>query len=334
MPKFRFAILSALLALALAACGTNESLESAALGLTASGCTFVDDGAVMTLTGDCTTDATIHVPDGYTLDSAGFTITAVDPVGDHFRGAVVANAGATAHVRDVTITADGLANVCDAGDDRLRGIRLDNASGSIVSTHVTGLRQEGSGCQEGNAIEVSNYGGAVVEVEIAHNVVTDFMKTGILVTGAVTANVHHNTVFASANQANLAANSIQVSYGAGGVVTQNEVHGNQWCGGSDWAATAVLVLNPAPGLEVSKNSVRGNADVGIYFGGDSGVLDNNRVFEDAAIADCNPNGYDFGIGDWGTGNTVTNNKVRGYDTPYDGVDGGGNKTIPSPQTDG
>ncbi|MFO7546389.1 MAG: hypothetical protein R6W77_12930, partial [Trueperaceae bacterium] len=95
MPKFRFAILSGLLALGLAACGTNESLEGANLGLTATGCTFVDDGTVMTLTADCTTDATIFVPDGYTLDGAGFTITAVDPAGDHFRGAVVANAGVT-----------------------------------------------------------------------------------------------------------------------------------------------------------------------------------------------------------------------------------------------
>lgn len=332
MPKFRFAILSGLLALALAACGTNESLEGANLGLTASGCTFVDDGTVMTLTADCTTDTTILVPDGYTLDGAGFTITAVDPVGDHFRGAVVANEGATAHVRNVTITADGLANACDALDDRLRGIRLDHASGSVVATQVTALHQEGSGCQEGNAIEVSNYDAPTVSVEIAQNVVTDFMKTGILVTGNVDANVHHNTVYASANQADLAANSIQISYGAGGVVTQNEVYGNQWCTGSNWAATAILVDQPAPGLVVSKNNVRGNADVGIYFFGGDGVIDNNRVFEDAAIADCNPHGYDYGIGDWGTDNTVTNNKVRGYDTPYDGVDGGANKTIPSPQT--
>src|SRR5690606_14344179 len=146
------------------------------------------------------------------------------------------NEGATAHVRNVTITADTLVSACDVSDDRLRGIRLDHASGSVAATHVTGLRQDGSGCQEGNAIEVSNYDAPAVSVEIAQNVVTDFMKTGILVTGNVDANVHHNTVHASANQADLAANSIQISYGAGGVVTQNEVHGNQWCGGSDYAA--------------------------------------------------------------------------------------------------
>ena len=33
----------------------------------------------MTLNGDCTTDATILVPNGFTLDGAGNTITAVDP---------------------------------------------------------------------------------------------------------------------------------------------------------------------------------------------------------------------------------------------------------------
>ena len=35
----------------------------------------------MTLTADITTDTTIIVPDGYTLDGNGYTITAVDVAG-------------------------------------------------------------------------------------------------------------------------------------------------------------------------------------------------------------------------------------------------------------
>ncbi|MGH9877475.1 MAG: right-handed parallel beta-helix repeat-containing protein, partial [Nitrososphaerales archaeon] len=68
------------------------------------------------------TDATITIPDGYTLDGAGHTITAVDPPSGHFLGAVVANAGATAHVKNLHITTSALLDVCDAGADRLRGI--------------------------------------------------------------------------------------------------------------------------------------------------------------------------------------------------------------------
>ena len=44
-------------------------------------CVFTTSGMTMTLTADCTTDHTILVPQGYTLDGNGNSITAVDPVG-------------------------------------------------------------------------------------------------------------------------------------------------------------------------------------------------------------------------------------------------------------
>lgn len=83
-------------------------------------CTFTTVGETMTLNGDCTTDSTIVIPDGFTLDGAGHTITAVDPVAGHFLGAVVRNGGARAAVTNLSVTASGLINVCDAGADRLR----------------------------------------------------------------------------------------------------------------------------------------------------------------------------------------------------------------------
>ena len=38
----------------------------------------------------------------------------------------------------------------------------------------------------------------------------------------------------------------------------------------------------------------------------------------------------IGIVSWGTDNDVSNNKVRGFDEPYYGVEGGMNKVIPGP----
>ena len=169
-------------------------------------------------------------------------------------------------------------------------------------------------------------------VEITHNVIGAYQKTGIVTNGDVVAAIHHNVVSASATQANLAANSVQVGFGARATVSHNQIAGNQWCGPSDFVATAVLLFD-ASGTEVSRNNVGGNADVGIYGFGDSLVIDNNRVFDDGA--DCNQFGYDIGVGDYGAGNQVTNNKVRGYDTPYDpaslaGKGKGANKTVPQP----
>jgi hypothetical protein len=299
----------------------------------ATNCTFTTTGTTMTLDGDCTTDSTIFILDGFTLDGAGYTITAVDPPADHFRGAVVANEGATAYVVNLNVTASGLANACDSGDDRLRGILFEGASGAITHSSVMGLNQGPSGCQEGNAIEVRNapFDGThpnTQVVEMAHNMLAGYQKTGIVANGDVNVAIHHNDIGASATQANLAANSVQLGFGATGSVEHNSIDGNQWMGTSDFAATAVLIYD-ADGANVSQNNIRGNADIGIYFYADNGIVHNNRVLDEGAD---HPNStYDYGIGNWGNGNSVTNNKVRGYDIPYDGVTDGNNKVIPSPQ---
>jgi len=304
-------------------------------------CTFTDKGNTRMLDADCQTDETIFIPDGFVLDGRNHTITAVDPAGDHFRGAVVKNAGANAHVKNLVITTDNLQNACDAGDDRLRGILLEGAAGSITHVTVHNLNQGASGCQEGNAIEVRNapFDGThpnTQTVEIAHNTLTMWQKTGIVANGDVAANIHHNAVGSSATQPNnLAANSIQLGFGAAGMVEQNRLDGNQWCGPSDFAATAILLFDVADGVTVKQNIIGGNSDVGIYGFGDGLIVDNNKL-TDNTVEDCNQNGYDIGIGNWGTGSpasSYTNNKVSGFDDPYDGVTGGKNKIIPGPQKD-
>ena len=97
-------------------------------GWAATTCTFTTVGSTMTLDADCTTDATITIPDGFTLNGNGHTITALDPSGGHFLGAVVKNAGGTANVTNLTVTASGLQNVCDGGDNRLRHRRSNKGS--------------------------------------------------------------------------------------------------------------------------------------------------------------------------------------------------------------
>lgn len=296
-------------------------------------CSFTTTGSTMELDGDCTTDETILVPDGFTLDGGGHTITAEDPPGDHFRGAVIANDGSTAHVTKVTVTASGLVNACDNGADRLRGIMFDGASGSITQTTGLGINQGLSGCQEGNAIEVRNapFDGTHPDtqtVEISHNVVEDYQKTGIVANGDVDVSVAHNQVGASATQENLAANSVQLGFGALGSVSQNQIEGNQWKGTSNFAASAILTF-AADAPIVDRNIVRGNSDIGIFHIGDDATIDNNKVFDEGAdhMNSC----CDIGIGAFGgENNTVTNNKVRGFDVPFAGFDEGDNKSIPSP----
>lgn len=293
-------------------------------------CTFTTVGTTTTIDADCTTDATILVANGYTLDGADHTITAVDPPGNHFKGAVVKNGGATANVKNLKVTTNGLSNICDAGDDRLRGIMFDGASGSITNNDVENINQGASGCQEGNAIEIRNapFDGThpnTKTVDIGNNKISAYQKTGIVANGDVFVDMHNNQVGSSATQTNLAANSVQLGSGALGTVKHNNIDGNSWQ--TYWVATAVLLYFAGDGVEVSQNILGGNADVGIYVYANNAIVDNNKVFESG------PDGsYDAGIGNYGNGNSVTNNKVRGYDIPYEGDVDGNNKVIPGPNS--
>ena len=184
----------------------------------------------MTLLADCETDHTILVPNGFTLDGAGNMITAVDPAGGHFLGAVVKNGGTLANVKNVEITASALADLCDGGDDRLRGILFDNAAGSITNVNVHGVRQGLSGCQEGNAIEVRNFatGATQRSVTIANSTVTNYQKNGITVNGNVNATVTGNIVTGDGPITYIAQNGIQVGFGATAFIRGNTVSGNDY----------------------------------------------------------------------------------------------------------
>lgn len=244
-------------------------------------CTFTTAGTTMTLDASCSTDATLLVPDGYTLDGNGHTITAVDPDGGHFVGAVVKNDGTTAHVTNLTITTDALVNTCDGGDDRLRGILFEGASGSITHSTVLELNQGNSGCQEGNAIEVRNapYDGThpnTQSIYIAYNYVDNYQKGGIIANGDVDVVVEHNEVDGFGPINFIAQNGIQLGFGAGGAVYNNEVTGNVYTPAT-FASSGILVYLAAENTAVLDNEVS-DSDVGIWLIGSSYLnIQHNQV---------------------------------------------------------
>ena len=251
--------------------------------LAASNCAFRSVGRTLQLQRDCRTDATIFIPNGVTLDGRGRTITAVDPPGGHFLGAVVRNAGPTAHVRHLTVEASGLADVCDsdsAPDQRLRGILFEEASGTIVGNEVRNIAQPGSGCQEGNGIEVRSSlvaaGQRPRRVTIANNRVTGYQKTGVLVTGSVDADVAQNRIAGLGPVDVIAQNGIQLSLGARGRIERNRVEQNVYTGGGV-ASIGILVLEAGSPLEIERNRVEDN-DIGIRVVSTSDVtVEQNEV---------------------------------------------------------
>jgi len=235
-----------------------------------SGCSssFSFDGTIMKLNADCSTHATILIRDGFTLDGAGHTITAVDPPRGHFLGAVVANEGKSANVKNLKITARNLIDICDSSappDFRLRGIQFKGSSGEITNNIVTDINQGASSiCKEGAGIEVRNEPTDGTHpntqtVEVSNNVVMNYQMVGIVAVGDVSVNIHHNRVSASIAQATVPASGIQLSYHAIGEISANVITGNWYqqgkaIGQQPWVSAGILLYN----IEMSNIKVFNN----------------------------------------------------------------------------
>ncbi len=255
--------------------GTSTSYDFEAYAMWGS-CAIDISGSTYTLLADCTTDVTLSIPNGFTLDGNGYTITAIDPAGGHFLGAVVRNGGSSATVENVTITASALANICDAGDDRLRGILFEGASGIIRNNTVVNVNQGPSGCQEGNAIETRNAPfdatGSDLLVTISDNTVSGYIKNGITANGSVAATITNNVVTGSGpvGVPLAAQNGIQVAFGATAIVKGNTITGNNYTPKSYVACG--LLLFQADGVKASANSFSGNERDLCNFGKGGGTF--------------------------------------------------------------
>jgi hypothetical protein len=281
----------------------------------ADGCLFIESGHTWTLDADCTVDGSLVIPDGITLDGAQHTITAVDPQNGTFRGGIVVGGGATATVTNTIISALMLANICQNGNDRLRAIYFNGASGAIRGNTIVNVNKGVSSCQEGNGIEVRNIDltGPSTAVEISGNIVDGFQKTGIVVSGNVDAAIRDNNVGPSSAQRLMVANGIQVGAGVRARIEGNTVAGNSW-GTGDIAATAILLVDTAPRTLVRGNVITGNSDVGIYVMADGVRVERNR------LTDTGPDAaFDVGIGNYGEGNVFEGNVIRGFAQPYQNV---------------
>jgi hypothetical protein len=280
---------------------------------------------------DCTTSETVLIPDGYTLDGAGHTLTAVDPPAGHFRGAVVAAAGSEAHVRNLTITAHALRDVCDVGDERLSGILFSGASGSVQHVVVRDIHQGPvSGCTEGVAILLRHAPAASTpaQVVVADSVLLRYQRAGIVANGRLQVTLVRNLVDAGGPRAALAPNGIQLGLGATGVVADNRLQGHCYTGNQTVGAGILVFGGPlyqSPfSVEVllEDNTLLEN-DIGLYLdqpGEDGGPpatptrlrIRGNRI-RNLAVS----NGYVFQAGIFAVGreDTLERNTItgRGYD---------------------
>jgi len=296
MARLRALAVPATLCAALAApagASANAPNDAAANSPADGTCSFERHGRVLALVADCITTHSIVIPDGFTLDGRHHRITARDPEGGSFAGAIVRNGGREAHVWRLRLATDDLRVTCHPSspeDTRLRGILFENASGSIRESHVESVAQRAFGCQEGMGIEVRALGphtaDAPEQVSITANRVEGFQKTGVLVLGSAQVGLCLNRITGAGERTDIAQNGVQISRGARADIKLNRIRGVAYAG-ADWSAVGVLVEDTAE-LSIAMNRVL-DADVGIWLERASNVsVEANHVHgarEDAVVID-------------------------------------------------
>ena len=148
---------------------------------------------------------------------------------------------------------------------------LDGANANIHDNAIADIRDQPlSGCQNGVGIVVgSTTNGAAAT--IVNNTLTNYQKNAIVIEHAGTsATVSGNMATGIGATPLIAQNGIQVSDGAVGSVTGNQVSGHECdhptCGAdivNDYQSVGILLAAAGSGTIVSNNTVSGN-DIGIY----------------------------------------------------------------------
>jgi hypothetical protein len=237
-------------------------------------CPGTTSGLTFTLTANCDTTARLTVANGMTVNGAGHTITAHDPPGGNFSGAVLTNAGSTMNIENLTIQGTGFATDC--ASLILTGIFFDNAAGSVSGVTVKDITQH-SGCQLGLGIRANATDGVPRTVTITNTVVSGYQKGGLVASGAMTMNVSASTIGPPDNLPPMtnAQNGVQYGgvasrAGAGGTISGSTIYGSGFGSPSD-DATAVL-LYAAKNVTLTQDIITGaGTDVGVAVAADTVV---------------------------------------------------------------
>jgi hypothetical protein len=217
-------------------------------------CSTSTSDTTITLLADCTETTPFTVPDGFTLDGAGHTLTAADPSASQaFVGAAVQSSGVEMHVKNLHIVGSSSVLSCET----FTGIEFADAGGSVENTTIDNLLRAGyTGCQNGLGIHADS--STPVSLLVDGNTITRYNKNGITVDGAIAATVTNNTVTGAGplGSGYAAQNGIQIGFGASAVVSGNTVSGNVYTPKADVACG--LLFYQADGVKQRGNNLFDN----------------------------------------------------------------------------
>ncbi len=213
-----------------------------------------------------------------TVIASPVTLTAYFMTGTNYNYPVVFIDGATGvALSDLTIDGD------NQGDTNFRftGVGFWNGDGSITDAKVLNVMDSTfSGAQHGVGVYSYNDTGGLYSIAMTDVVVDGYQKTAVALLGeGLTVALTRVTTIGEGDTSVTAQNGIQTGYGSGGTVTDCDVIGNSYTGGT-WTASGILPSAGTP-LSISGTDLDGN-QTSLYF------LDNSGSFDGGTIV--NPKG--------------------------------------------
>lgn len=220
-------------------------------------------------------------------------------------------------------------------NNSISGIVFDSVSGSITGSTVLHMFQAtSSGYCYNFGIKIRNTAGLPISVTVSGNRV---LLSGTF--AAFSANDSGITVNVSGNEFRLGisnqGSTVELLNGSGGSISGNTIETGPilttlgCCPG-----TGIDLYKTTPGTKVKSNNINLISDLahyGIIVQADNAVITGNRVFNYGA------NGSPGDTGIWNAGatnpasNSITNNEVRCYQTPFVNAGGSnGNVVLPCP----
>jgi len=240
-------------------------------------CSATQAGSTITLTANCTTEATIDVADGVTIDGDGYTITAVDPTSGNFTGPVLKSATgtptvpATLNVKNLDVVASLAATVATQS---LSGLYYENAGGTITNVSLSGITSSAAS-GAGRALEVRNAAATTAPALAINGLrVRNYNKSGVFLQGKTTftatnLDIGPATGVDGVQWVDSAANGFTVYDGPTGTLTNSKIAGNRYAtddtdpNAPQGVGTAVLAIE-SPSLTISGLTVTGtDSDIGV-----------------------------------------------------------------------
>jgi hypothetical protein len=180
-------------------------------------CLFTTSGTTESLTGNCLLSETHVVPDGWTLDGNGFTITA-DPSGTFTRGVIESTPGTAATVpTSLAVAHLNLVGVPDGVD----GILFDGAQGHLKDVTITGGQ---------NGVEADNDIGAGIgtgltapQVKVGRTTIGSYQDAGVYAHGDLKLDVLQADLLSAQASSGNAVAGVYITNGAHGSVKDSQI---------------------------------------------------------------------------------------------------------------